>query len=1228
MNKTNRVKTHENLWIFILILVSSVFYIWLIPNPLKYFFLLYVIGAYIVLKKIYLYIADSQDSPKQNTAKPLDYYRMFDISFLIFPILLIINFSLHLENLKIISTFLSVFLTAFSPGYCLFVGNKKIRSYFSNMEFVLFIFFVSYTITAVLWLLIINLFSNFEIFPLILYICYLLIGIINFRSFSSKKREISHIEIPSSFSGKKDKYGILLIIIIFTFSHILIYPDIIFSDVDINRHYAYGLQLARDYGLYLNRNWGNIISHLFESAFIYSSQSNVEIVTTFSVSFNYFSPIAFYCMIKRVFTQLDHRLPILSTWIYTTGALGGIGWIYHLKTKILNQWFGQTLLYDSIVNTVFYQTFKSNSYGFLPSYFRPINISLMMFFFLITLMHSRKIQRKYYISIFATLLFAMYLIHVVEALIFSIFLVIWAFGTKSPFQRIYDTLVANSIGIFVSFCGFFVLNLLKNKVPLFYLVSLMGLFSLSLLLLLYRKKVVPQIVPKYPYNFLFIKKKWGEFIKKIITKLFLVFFFCGLIMWVIFWDTYEVSTKVLNRYRDIPWFFQSLRLGVNGLVGMLYFNKLHKSKRYSSSFDFFLSLSVFSFIFGRAITFVNKNFFPSSPIYWETRFEVFIIIPWIIFAVLYSIETFDKFNSKLKKFNQYLEKKTNNLLGSNRLKWKRMKIQGKMYGLMSIIFFSLFTTTLLNLEVRWGVAAPLKIMTSQPEWDEELEGISFMSDILDIDPSIAVITISKRTYHIINLAGPAKLSEFKSSLYESDNPAEVLIKIEENHFWRDSWTYNDVYFYLTLADMTELQACEDSFLLLYIKTIPIVFKNTQIFIFNASRSSFPVPQSNTALISPINPIFDSDIDWKLASAILSQADIEYSMVKENGSLDPYKNIILGYDVPNRMVNTTLDFNNFELQNNWSVEDATKISIPCNSTYNISSNLIYPIPLKYINIESKITFNGSLTNNSNYVDIMFDQNLDSHFSYVRFNLTEEKRVLWDYYDEFEEKVVQSGVLNTIKVTVNSSYLLNLEFNDNKINISLNNNSFFSLNSDCNSIQIGLNLFLNNSQGSFILELIKGDITEFYPDLISSLDYYESLIFLGRNLFIFNTNGYHNFANSLFSTTENNTDIFNTISGINSESSLPQNISGNIITNLTLASPIVNFTNGITQTPFIMQKKIGLGYLYYINIFPFARSLNITEQTYIENHFMKEIFIELGLNTILHEEAYQNYLESGI
>lgn len=794
-----------------------------------------------VLKKIYQSNAYSRETPGQIFSKPLDYYRIFDLAFLIIPIFLIIIYLLQLQDLKIISTFLSVILTGFAPGYCLFVGNKKIRSYFSNMEFVLFIFFVSYAITAVTWLLIINLFSNFEAYPVLLYCFYLLFGIFNFRSFSSKRRTISDIEIPSSFSGSNDKYGMLLIIIIFTFSHILTFPVIIYSDIDINRHYAYGLQLARDYDLYLNRNWGNIIAHLFESAFIYSSQSNVEIVNTFFVVFNYFSPIAFYCMIKRVFTRFDSRLPILATWIYMTGALGGIGWIYFLKTKIMTQWFGQTLLYNNIANTTFIQTFKSNSYGFLPSYFRPINVSLMIFFFLISLMHLNKepgknLQRKYYISIVASMLFTMYFVHVVEAVIFSLFLVIWAFGTKSPSHRIYDTLVANLISIFGSFFGFLTLSVLKDKVPPFYLLGLAGLFFISLLLLFYRKKVVPRIAPTFSYNFLFIKKKWGKFFKKIITKIFLAFFLCGLIAWVILWDSYDVSTKAL-KVRQIPWFFQSLRLGVNGLVGMWYLDKISRSNRYSSVFDFFLSLSIFSFLAGRAITFLNIYVIPESIFYWETRFEVFIVIPWIILAVLFSIETFDKFKRKLAEFNQSLNKEKSDLPSLNRSRWK---IQGKMYGLMSIIFFSLFTTTLLNLEVRWGVAVPLRVMTAQPEWEDELEGINYMSDIFDHDPSAAVITISKRTFHLVNLAGPAKLVEIYYKSWQSTNSSQVMEIIEGVHYWRDTWVYPNIYFYLTISDMTELRGYSNAFLLGYLNTTPSVFQNSQIFIFNASSSSFLV----------------------------------------------------------------------------------------------------------------------------------------------------------------------------------------------------------------------------------------------------------------------------------------------------------------------------------------------------------------------------------------------------
>jgi len=1219
MNRQMRYINSENAIIFAIVLISSLFYIWLIDNPLKYGYVVYVLFAYVVLKKIYNSTQNQSIRKMGNTKQKYSGYFYIDWIFFLLPLILIGTWFFQISKIGGFTTIFSLLLTAFAPGYFLFRTNKQIRQAFSNLEFILLVFFFSYIITAILWLIIITLGNSLENYQLWLNIVFLLFGLWNLVNSAKKQKIIEEFNIPLSFSGTKDKYGILMIVIIYAFSHLLLYPDIVYSYIDITRHYAYGVQLARDYGLYLNRNWGNILSHLFESAYIYSSRSNVEIINMVYVSLNFLYPLAFYGLIKRVFGKFDHRLPILVTWIYIVGSLGGIGWIYYLKTKIGTEWFGLELFYNNFANTVYNQTFKSNSYGFLPSYFRPINVSLMIFFFLIAIIQNKSLSRKEFISIFAILLTAMYLVHVVEASILSLFLGIWPLISKSKNFRIKETLIANIIGVIVSLGVFLILNLLKGKIPLFYLLYLGLLIILSAFTFFFRVKIFPTIEKKSPFNFLFVGKRLGQWINKHIPRIFLTIFLIALLTWVTLWDSYDISVNVLNPYRQIPWFFQSLRLGIVGLVGMLYFQKILSRGKYAKEFDFFLIFSIFAFIFGRMMTFINIFIIPESPFYWETRFEVFIIIPWVIFAVLESIERFDIYGKK----NQQNKKKNSKNSVIDKFSAKELKQKLKMHGsgyfLLGLLFFSNFSTVLLNLEVRWGVSAPLRLMTIQPEWEEEDEGILFLSTFLDNEPNAAIITISSRTYGLANLAGPAKITLLEEEYYAALNPTGVLMKIYESHYWRDIWTYNNIYFYLSQKDITLLKNYDNSFLQVYIKTLPVVFNNSQIFIYNISQFSFPNYNSNTALILPNNDILDSE-NCLISSALLSQAEMNYSVVKENWDYSQFENLLLTYDIPNNTAISSLNFDKFDKQDRWIIQNNTNLRVDQNMYYTDFSNLIYPVPLLDFNVKYEIVWQKYYPNASNIIRILFDQNLDSKFSYIQLNLSGEGRIIWSFYDEFTSEISYFPTFNSPEYITNSSLFVDFRRENNTFDVSIDGDVLFSLDSDFPHSYIGISHLINTTLGNFSIQMIDKQITEFYPDLMTSISFYEDLAQSGKNVMIFNTNGYQYFSEVFFNINSSVT-VMDSITYKNQTYQLPHDIetpeleiSNNEI------EIVANYSNGGSEIPFIVEKQIGTGKIIYINLFPIISSLNLTNTFTFDKIFLQTLFSNYGLTQFNFSNMY--------
>ena len=1253
-NLKKKISTLTTLDILLLIflLFTSVFYIWLIDNPLKYFYLLLIYGSIIVIKKLLMVEpvlhsdlnSDSKlDIELKNVAKlDIDSDSVEDISNkflshrqfkickkkfrsqpyfglnLSFPVIimsLILSFNINSTILAYLRSFLTLAVILSLPGYVFFAFNKNLRESLSNLEFFLFIVLFNYIFAGILWLIILLFKFNHQSH---IFLCfYFILAVGNIIIHSNSKIANLKFEVPPSFSTRKDKYGLLIIGLFFLFSHILTIPATNYSYIDIQRHYSYAVLLGRDIGLYLNLNWGNFLAHLFESAFVYSSNSNMEIIQVCLVFITFLYPFFFYSFVQRFFNKNDSRLPIFATMIYMLGSLGGIGWLYYVKTKIAYS-LGQSLLYNNIINTVFYQTFKTNSYGFLPSYFKPIMVSMFIFFFLLQLLRNFKLSQRNFLWIFSLILAAMYSIHVVEATIFTFFIGIWGFFYKSQRYRINDSLIAAFFGTLIALISFFGLNLARHKVPSFYF-AILGLNLLILIFTLYfrskrfslkdrtlknaqntKKNTLSTRNIKNQNNedFIFFGPKFQNKIVNVFPVVGIIFLTIAILTWITLWDSYDISYFILNPYRQIPWFFQGLRLGFIGLGGLYYLFLRVKSKKSIRDYNFLILFSIYSFIVGRIITFSNIFIFPQSPVYWETRFEVFIIIPYTILISLFILEKFDHYFRNENKNLQFYKLKN---------KFKEIRQSANGIFILLLIFFSNFTTVLLNYEVRWATSAPNRSMLASDEWSDTNEGIEFLSQLLDKKPASAILTISSDTFGLINIAGPANLLLLKKESYTSENPTSFLLEVFKAHYWRDSFTYPYVFLYVSSDDYDVLKDIYNSFLGTIIDTFPMVFSNNETRIYDISHLSYPTSESETALIYPTDDISQIDTNANnllrndslemehIITSLLSQGSGNVSLAFDGENFDHFSNLILSYDIPNQTTSSIIDFNKFKKNSVWKMYNSTSIGINASFFIERKSNITSYQEVSAFNLTFIINWTHFSNSSQSQLKFRFNQDLKLDFSEIIFNFSADGKVFCYYWDEFGENIYHFPNYGILKSNIPGIFIFSAQFAKNNYNFFVNDEKILNISGNYPTTYLGFQYLNNIGENHVSINLTQNSCTNYLSNLRPKEDYYQSAE-NGQNVAIFNTNGYQNIAEDFFtinSSIPGNYLSFNQVQfdqiANATKSRIPTFSIPNVdipplqINNDTI-SVIANYSNGLETIPFICKKTVGKGQLFYVNIFP--------------------------------------------
>jgi hypothetical protein len=657
--------------------------------------------------------------------------------------------------------------------------------------------------------------------------------------------------------------------------------------------------------------------------------------------------------------------------------------------------------------------------------------------------------------------------------------------------------------------------------------------------------------------------------------------------WVNFWDSPLISYSFLNSTRQVPWFFQGLRLGVIGIFGSIYLIFIVAKKKYRKDYNFLLLFSIYSFFIGRVVTFANIFLLYSADFYWEERFEYFIILPWIIFAVEFSLKIFDK----LRNFDKLTE--------INRKKNRFLK-QISKYGVISVIFFSCFTTVLLNLEVRYESSQPLNQMANEDEWNDTILGLEKLSEIIKKDPNTSIITLSQKTKNFINLAGVLRIYTIPEDVAKSTNPNHILQHLFLSHFWRDEFSYQNSYVYLPNSDFLFIRQYPKSTLYNLLTLIPVIYENPEIKIYNCSLLSFP--NSKGVSIQRIaHQDSKNDVGNNIVSNLLSIYKANYIQTDTDVDLDGYDTMLLSYDPIEPLDDLKpqlLSFYDSNIEGYWIRESATEIDTERANPFPYVSNMTFIDNFLNFNLSLDININNIHENSTVYVGFKYNiPNIDN-ISKFSLGFHPNGTVSWQIQKNVNFSPRYS--MDWLNWSQNKRFLLNINWKNQVINFTMgNSSSLFQENITNDEIKIGIDYLIEHRYGYLSMRLVERDIISYNTNEFINISDYIDFASSGKNLVVFNSNGYHSLTGQFLKTQPTSTNI-STINFANKKINLTHNITVPISTlNESTADLkiIANFTNfqGV-EIPFIIQKKIGNGNIYCVNIFPMLDDLTMNESLF--------------------------------
>jgi hypothetical protein len=1122
-----------------LAVVFSLFTLWLIDSWIKYPLFLFEIFTIIIL---YLIINgyEIRTVVKFSYKLKLNWGLAVDAT-LVSSSVALLALAPSLINGGLIRTILALTCTSLLPGYALLNVFGLIR-YFTRLESILLSYILSYVYTGLLALVLLPIDVSLRGTTILL--SYIVLGVLSI--FKHYRHPLTFTK--GSLARRVDILVLLLSTAFYALSFYFIYPGFaLLPGTDISRHYASSIVLWRTPELY--SSFPYFLAHLHESAFIALSNAPVTVVQTTLALLNLMMPIAFYIMAKNYMEGIDERLPAISTIFYS--IFSNFAWIWLMELK-LEGVQGSTLGLLNMVNDKAYNGAMYFGNPGICLYYVPVSTSFLILLIQFALLKKLEIGKGKFIPLLSILTIASYLTHITEAVIFSIFLCLYAFFSRSKDIRLNDAISSSMIAFIVLDVFYTMLQCLFGK-NLGFSINL-SLFAPSLLLFFI-----------YIYRRTFVQAKLAELLSKIISILFIrailymaIFaYFVGLFVWIT--DT-SFHTWMVVDIGIVPWFIYPVIFGISGILTLISFHYLFEDAEARKRLMLFITLMVSSILIGRLLTVINMNFFDTG--YWEKRLTSYSYLSTAVLAPISLVKIADYLRIKQRGLQRFL----------------------LIVGLICIIVMYGVQSTFVVLEY-WNTVCRSPYTVS----NSELEALSFLKNILQHDKYAYVITLTSTSYNMLSFAAPPYKITQMQIFYTAKNPEVPMIT------GLKAYNLSHAYLYIHSRDTVILDNNKQSWLTRHLlPMLPIVYKNSEATIYNVSSVAFPQIESTTALVVPFDNSVDPVERWLYAYDTLSLGGFNYTVVYD---LDPtitsqYGKLILSIDPPVGGFIKNVFEDDFLKDRGWT---------PFSGTWNYTNegleagkhgeyqDAISLSPLSTRNFTASLTFkllDGDIKA-LNYISIIYDWKDQNNYK-AGVLLFDSSGNIYTYIVSInggEGKCYPSwpGFNTGLKWRFGDRLNLTLSVNDNMATIYVNGSMLLTGHSDISGGRLGIRatrfynvLFTSfKAYGSQPLRL---------RDPKELMDYVQQ----GGKLIVLNTNGYGYFAQRLFNITNSTLNI--TRIGGSESMELPSSL---VTTDLSLKKDdteiIATYTNGKNTIPYIVKENIGSGEIIYVNIYPLIEAI---------------------------------------
>jgi len=518
-------------------------------------------------------------------------------------------------------------------------------------------------------------------------------------------------------------------------------------------------------------------------------------------------PIAFYTMSLQYVK--DKKLSMLSTLIYV--AISGFGWVPFIIQKIgtsVQHYSPQNLL--SILDGIMPKVLNdiSQPQGVIPEGFKTYVLATLTIIMLLYLLESKLPSKARVFLIGAMMAFA-FQVHIEEALIFSCtFLPAYVLLSRKNVYEIRNDIAAMALGVLATF-------IIGLSCPTYWISPL--LVNYVLIALVFGLLLGYTFVKKYMRIRLPSRKL--SFLKLTVSCLVCYVYLLSIIVLVFYgYENMYYGSSVVYQGFTFPWYYYPLSFGIVGvlvLVGFLMDFQKHRT------IAFFLIATVFVLAFGMIVSYINVNFFFTATKEWRIIYRI-MPIPASLFAgwALYRLMNFFENTRVRLQFQSKLGNAHNDL---------QLNLRYVSPFLLILIIVLGIPSTILASEY-WMVTDATSVGRIHPT-SYDLELANFVYQNVPITSRVA--TLSDRSNAIIRLAGgTTAIPSIYPNLLVTRPETAALLSSDVGYVCIDKETD------------TELINCE------LVKYLPLVFTNSRFLVYKLPYLE-PPSKSDVGYIAPL-----------------------------------------------------------------------------------------------------------------------------------------------------------------------------------------------------------------------------------------------------------------------------------------------------------------------------------------------------------------------------------------